>query len=58
MVYDDPINRNAGLDIYENPISGNDYLITVDVARGVEIDYSAFVVFDISTFPHKVVATH
>jgi len=58
MVYDDPINRNAGLDIYENPISGNDYLITVDVARGVEIDYSAFVVFDISTFPHKVVAKY
>ena len=58
MVYDDPIKRNAGLDIYENPISGNDYLITVDVARGVEIDYSAFIVFDISTFPHKVVAKY
>jgi hypothetical protein len=58
MVYDDPIKRNAGLDIYENPIVGNDYLITVDVARGVEIDYSAFIVFDISTFPHKIVAKY
>ena len=58
MVYDDPIKKNAGLDIYENPIVGNDYLITVDVARGVEIDYSAFIVFDISTFPHKIVAKY
>jgi len=58
MVYDDPIKRNAGLDIYENPILDHDYLITVDVARGVEIDYSAFIVFDITTFPHKIVAKY
>jgi hypothetical protein len=33
-------------------------MITVDVARGVGIDYSAFVVVDITTFPHKVVAKY
>ena len=31
---------------------------SVDVARGVSKDYSAFVVFDITTFPYKVVAKY
>jgi len=33
-------------------------LITVDVARGVGSDYSAFTVVDITQFPHKVVAKY
>jgi len=32
--------------------------MTVDVARGVGEDYSAFVVVDITSFPHKVVAKY
>ena len=56
LVYEDPIKRNSkGLDVYEQPITDHDYILTVDVARGVGIDYSAFVIFDITTFPHKVV---
>ena len=56
LVYEDPITKNSkGLDIYEEPIKDHDYLITVDVARGVGIDYSAFVMFDITSFPHRVV---
>jgi len=56
LVYEDPIKRNSkGLDLYEEPIADHDYIVTVDVARGVGIDYSAFVIFDITTFPHKVV---
>jgi hypothetical protein len=56
LVYEDPIKRNSkGLDVYEEPIADHDYILTVDVARGVGIDYSAFVIFDITTFPHKVV---
>ena len=56
LVYEDPIKRNSkGLDVYEEPITEHDYIVTVDVARGVGIDYSAFVIFDITTFPHKVV---
>jgi len=58
LVYEDPIRRNAGLDIYENPIEQRNYLITVDVARGLGNDYSAFVVFDITEFPYKVVAKY
>ena len=56
LVYEDPIKRNSkGLDLYEEPIADHDYILTVDVARGVGIDYSAFVIFDITTFPHKIV---
>ena len=58
FIYENPIVRNAGLDIYENSKEKHDYLITVDVARGVSEDYSAFVVFDITEFPHRVVAKY
>jgi len=58
MVYEDPIKRSGGLDVYENPRQEGDYVITVDVARGVSIDYSAFIVVDITTFPHKIVAKY
>jgi len=58
LAYDDPIKRNKGLDVYENPNENNNYLITVDVARGIGNDYSAFVVFDITEFPYRVVAKY
>ncbi len=58
LIYEQPIQRNAGLDIYEEPVSKHDYAITVDVARGVSKDYSAFVIIDITKFPHKVVGKY
>jgi len=58
LVYEDPIKRSAGLHVYEEPKEQNNYLITVDVARGIGNDYSAFVVFDITEFPYKVVARY
>ena len=58
LVYENPIQRNAGLDIYEKVKSEHNYLITVDVARGLGNDYSAFIVFDITQFPYKVVAKY
>ena len=58
LVYEDPIKKNKGLDVYEDPISEHNYMITVDVARGIGGDYSAFVVVDITTFPYKVVAKY
>ena len=58
LVYEDPIQRNAGLDIYEKPRPEHNYLMTVDVARGLGNDYSAFVVFDITEFPYKIVAKY
>jgi hypothetical protein len=58
LVYEQPIQTNAGLDVYEPAKDNHDYAITVDVARGVGNDYSAFVVVDITSFPHKVVAKY
>ena len=58
LIYDNPIQRNAGLDVYEPSKEKHDYVMTVDVARGVGEDYSAFVVVDITEFPHRVVAKY
>jgi hypothetical protein len=58
LVYENPIQKNAGLDVYEVPIKDHNYLITVDVARGLGNDYSAFIVFDITNFPYKAVAKY
>jgi hypothetical protein len=58
LVYETPSLSNGGLDVYFESEEYHDYLITVDVARGVEKDYSAFVVVDITTFPHRVVAKY
>jgi len=58
LVYDNPIQTSAGLDVHVVPIPDNDYIMTVDVARGVGNDYSAFIITDITTFPHRVVAKY
>ncbi len=59
LVYDDPISRtNNGLDAYESPQKNHDYIMTVDVSRGTNQDYSAFTVIDITTVPYKVVAKY
>ena len=58
LIYEDPIQKNAGLDIYEQCIPEHNYLLTVDVARGLGNDYSAFIVVDITDFPYKIVAKY
>jgi hypothetical protein len=58
LIYDNPIQKSAGLDIYESPKKKHDYVMSVDVARGVGNDYSAFIVTDITKFPHRVVAKY
>jgi hypothetical protein len=58
LVYEDPLKRNKGLDIYEDPKEDHNYFITVDVARGIGNDYSAFVIFDITEFPYKIVGKY
>ena len=58
LIYENPLKRNAGLDVYEEFIEGHNYLITVDVARGLGNDYSAFIVVDITEFPYKIVAKY
>lgn len=56
MSFVNPKRKKDEVDFYEEPIEGHRYLITVDCARGLRLDYSAFVVFDVTTVPYKVVA--
>ena len=58
LVFDTPISSNKGLDVYEKPSEKSEYIITADVSRGIGGDYSAFIVFDITTLPYKVVAKY
>ena len=58
LTYDDPIQSNAGLDVYESPRDNHDYIVCVDVSRGLAQDYSAFVVIDITTAPWTLVAKY
>ena len=58
LPYDDPLTSSAGLDIFEEPIEGHDYVCTVDVARGITKDYSAFCIIDTTEIPYKLVAKY
>ena len=58
MTYRTPTQSNSNLDIYERPKEGNTYLMTADVPRGTQNDYSAFLVFDVTQIPYKVVAKY
>jgi len=58
MPYEDPILQNRGLAVYENVIEDHNYIITVDVSRGIGGDYSAFCVFDTTTLPYKLVGRY
>lgn len=58
--YSEPIQKDDDdkLYIYEKPLENQKYLICVDTAKGVEKDYSAFVVIKISKTPYEVVAVY
>ena len=56
--YADPISKKGSVDKFEEVIPGHTYLISVDTSRGSGIDYSAFIVFDITSVPYKVVAKY
>lgn len=63
LTYDIPINEFGsgaykGLKIYQLPVKGNKYTMTVDVSRGRHLDSSAFMIFDVSDYPHRIVASY
>lgn len=53
-----PIFQMENLDVYENPIPGHTYTITVDVAEGLGLDYSTMQVIDVTKIPYKQVAKY
>ena len=55
--YKTPLKTNGRLSVFEEPVKGHTYLCTVDVARGTLKDFSAFIIFDVTELPYRVVAT-
>ena len=58
LSYNNALYKKSDVDVFEEPIPNHSYVITVDVARGQGIDYSAFTVFDITDIPYKIVAKY
>ena len=56
LSYKEPMESSGGLKIYEKPIKDHTYFITADVARGTKNDNSAFICFDVTEVPYKIVA--
>ena len=56
LAYKTPLQSNAGLDVYEQPQKDHTYFMCADVSRGTKNDYSAYVVFDVTKVPYRVVA--
>lgn len=52
------ITSPDGFTCYSAPVPKRSYVMTVDVAKGEEQDSSAFVIFDITEFPYKIVGTY
>lgn len=53
-----PIRKEKGLDIFYEPEPDRHYMVLCDCSRGVGLDYSAFVVVDITNVPYRVVAKY
>jgi len=56
MVFKNPIHSNNHLDVFQEPIKNHTYALVADSAQGKGVDYSAFIVFDVSEMPYKQVA--
>jgi len=57
LTYHYPIYENNKLELFEKPKPDVPYVITVDVSRGRHLDFSAFVIYDVTTMPYRVVGT-
>lgn len=49
---------DIGVKVYQQPIKDHNYVIVVDVSRGKGLDYSAFIVLDVSEIPYRLVCTY
>jgi len=58
LTYETAKYNKEGTSIYEDPKQDGAYAMVVDTSRGTGADYSAFVIFDISQHPYKVVAKY
>ena len=60
LAFIDPLSKHydSALSVYEEPQPGRHYFLVADVSRGVGIDASAFLVYDVTEMPYKVVASY
>lgn len=54
----DPLNQGDEWQKYQEPQPGRNYVLVGDTARGREQNYSAFVIFDVSEIPYRIVAKY
>ena len=57
LTYKQHLHKHAGLTVYKKPEKDHTYMLTADVARGTKNDNAAFVMFDITEVPYRVVAS-
>ena len=58
MVFKKPLYSKNDFDCYYEPEPNRNYIIVADSSRGVGLDYSAFMIFDITEYPYKAVAKY
>ena len=58
LAYDIPLLEKDNLFQYTRPEKSRSYVMTVDVSRGKGLDYSTFVIFDITEMPYQQVCVY
>lgn len=60
LVWQNPIRTelDGHLHIFREPEKGHTYVITVDVAEGLDLDHSAYSVIDVTSTPYRQVARY
>ena len=56
LAFNNPVEKEEYLDIYEAPKPGHTYIAIVDCAEGVGLDYSVCSIVDVTELPYKHVA--
>ena len=58
LVFLNPIQSDGSMKIYKEPEENHYYCMVADTSRGVGLDQSAFIVYDVTQLPYEVVATY
>jgi len=58
MVHKEPIESTKEMQVYEAPEDDRFYMLVADVGHGKGQDYSAFLVFDITETPYRIVCKY
>jgi hypothetical protein len=58
LVWHNPLYTDGCLDVHKEPEPGHTYCMTVDVAEGQNLDYSAFSIIDVTSIPYRLVAKY